>query len=314
MPPHHSAPPTTLDENASARQCAQSLSEQIIRQGGRESRTNAFTYPPQKPIVFIKFGWSKQKLAEAQMQILAFDFFRQERQRDPSCNIYVPEVFRVCQYGTATYILMELVTATPFLGFADTLLNEPDKTRRYDMMADGVVRMLHGVPLPSDATLGPYSPGAGTDMLPRIRHMFFKDQEAPVTYPNVSELEAHINRVCLAEVAKRPNYRNKPAPLVTLDTQLRFCYTDFNNQNFMFDTTADRRLRMHIVDFEHASFLPIDFLAYVVLANNRWRLSSVLGEKLKFSDKYVTNMEGMKQVSQILAVLPTRAGNPVGEK
>ena len=49
----------------------------------------------------------------------------------------------------------------------------------------------------------------------------------------------------------------------------------------MFTTDAGGHCRLYIVDFEHASFLPISFLSYVVFDPvPRWSLSDALVERI----------------------------------
>ena|SRR3569833_2048843 len=53
-------------------------------------------------------------------------------------------------------------------------------------------------------------------------------------------------------------------PKFPLESELGFCFTDFNDDNFMFRTQSrhDGRLQLYVADFEHASFLPLSVLAY----------------------------------------------------
>ena len=38
----------------------------------------------------------------------------------------------------------------------------------------------------------------------------------------------------------------------------------------MFNTDKDGRLCLYLIDFEHASFLSVSFLAFALLPNPRW--------------------------------------------
>lgn len=67
--------------------------------------------------------------------------------------------------------------------------------------------------------------------------------------------------------------------MVNLEKNLVFCYTDFNDENFMFTTDADGRLRLYIIDFEHASFLPESFLAFVAF-NPRWMTCGPIADRI----------------------------------
>lgn len=67
------------------------------------------------------------------------------------------------------------------------------------------------------------------------------------------------------QVTERGYPKNPQPPKVALENQLTFCYTDFNDENFMFASDPNALPRLYIVDFEHASFLPLSFLDYAVL-------------------------------------------------
>ncbi|KAK4242988.1 hypothetical protein C7999DRAFT_36687, partial [Corynascus novoguineensis] len=111
------------------------------------------------------------------------------------------------------------------------------------------------MPVLSGATPGLYTRTRANRL---IQHMLFKDQEAPVVYGTIQDLEDHLNKVVTLA------YKHQPGlpPRVTLEKELVFCYTDFNGGNFMFATRPDGRPRLYIIDFEHASFLPLSFLSY----------------------------------------------------
>lgn len=61
----------------------------------------------------------------------------------------------------------------------------------YDLIAEGI-QILHRMPVPSDATPGPYTADCA---LRRIRHPVCKDQTAPIVYRSVTELEQHFIKV-----------------------------------------------------------------------------------------------------------------------
>jgi hypothetical protein len=277
-PGNGAAPPPSAgaaDPNAAARQYAQTISEDDLVQRAQNRFAPFLAYPPNRPVVFVKFG-GPEKQAEGDMQKLAFNWLRQERQRNPSCNIHVPEVFKMFTKGGLTFIIMQLVAATPVEQFAkkfDPRAWDQNKSVYYRMIAEGIY-LLSRMPVPAGATPGPFTRGER-----RIRHLLFKDQTAPVVYPTVQELQDHLNRV--AERA----YRNDPRPpKVALERQLVFCYTDFNDENFMFTIEADGRPRLYIVDFEHASFLPLSFLAYAVLEpDTRWFLCRWIADRFNGS-------------------------------
>ncbi|KAL2133432.1 hypothetical protein VTI74DRAFT_2358 [Chaetomium olivicolor] len=232
-----------------------------------------FAYPPESPMVFVKFG-GPEKQAEGDMQRLAGDWLRQQRQRDLGCNIHAPKVFKIFSRDNTTFITMELLAAAHVKDLAktpDPITWKQDEARYYEMIAEGI-RVLSLMPVPPDAT-----PGLYTRAERYIKHMLFKDQEAPVIYNTIQDLEDHLDRV--AELAY--DHVPGPPPKVALEKQLVFCYTDFNDENFMFATEPDGRPRLYIVDFEHASFLPLSFLSYAVLGRKlRWFTGRRMRDKL----------------------------------
>ncbi|KAL2022973.1 hypothetical protein VTK56DRAFT_4188 [Thermocarpiscus australiensis] len=294
-PPSSGAP----DPNAAARQYAQTISEDDLYQRAQTLFAPFLAYPPNHPVVFVKFG-GPEKQAEGDMQTLAFDWLRQERQRNPSCNIHVPEVFKMFTKGGLTFIIMQLVAAIPvqqFIEKFDPSAWDYNKSLYYGMIAEGV-HLLSRMPVPAGATPGPF-----TRAERRIKHLLFKDQTAPVVYPNIQELEDHLNRV-----AER-GYPNDPCPpKVALERELVFCYTDFNDENFMVTTDSDGRPRLYIVDFEHASFLPLSFLAYAVLEpDTRWFLCTWIADR--FGDSLPpNNIEVMQRIFYMFQVSSVKIG------
>lgn len=196
MPPSNGEAPSpsgaATDANAAARQFAQSISEDELYQRALALYAPFIRYPPDRPVVFVKFGPGKQ--AEGDMQRLAFDWLHQERQEDPSCNIHVPEVFKIFSKNGLTFIIMELVVASPLAEFAERFdpgTWDDNQARYYGMIAEAV-HLLSRMPVPPDATPGPY-----TRAERYIKHLLFKDQVASVVYPTIQDLEDHLNRVWL---------------------------------------------------------------------------------------------------------------------
>ncbi|KAK4098687.1 hypothetical protein N658DRAFT_431457 [Parathielavia hyrcaniae] len=292
------------DPNAAARQYAQTISEDDLYQLARTLYAPYIPYPPNCPVVFVKFG-GPEKQAEGDMQKLAFEWLRRERERDPNCNIHVPEVFKIFTRGNWTFIIMQLVAALPVQQFAqkfDPRSWDHKKPYYYDMIATGV-HLLSRMPVPADATPGPFTRRPEDR---RIQHMLFKDQTAPVVYPTIQELQDHLNRV-----AERGYRIVRPPPKVTtvaLEEQLIFCYTDFNDENFMFTTDPDGRPRLYVVDFEHTSFLPPSFLAFVALERSgRWFLGDWIANKFGNSLPR-NNLEVMKRIFYMFQISSINIG------
>jgi hypothetical protein len=176
--------------SSSARQYAFSVSEsELVQYAEGLRRLPRFGYPPENPVMFVKVG-GPEIHAEGDMQKLAFEWLGHERQRT-KCNIYIPEVYRIFKRDGRTFLLMQYVEATPICWLLRDnvpfwLEHEPEC---HDLIAEGI-RLLSHMPLPSDVTLGRYS-----SVKTHIRHPLFKDQDAPLIYRDVQEMEHHLNRV-----------------------------------------------------------------------------------------------------------------------
>lgn len=101
--------------------------------------------------------------------------------------------------------------------------------------------------------------------------------------------------------------------MVNLEKELLFSYTDFNDENFMFTTGSNHRLRLYIVDFEHASVLPISFLAYAVFEpNSRWFLCPWIKDCIG-SSLPRDNLEVMERISYMFQISSWRIGLSEGQ-
>lgn len=328
------------DANSGAREFAQNISEQDLSPLIIKSRQPHFAYPPDKPRVFVKFtnvrphsGLAGVR-AQADMQRLAWEWLRDERQRGKDHGIRVPEVYRVFE-GTPSaptgsffqFLIMELLPVSysilgAFVG------EQPDPDAAWERCLDqiaGAVQLFRQIPVPAAATPGPYTTDNRT-----IRHCMFKDQQAYVSFLSVAELQDFINRVGLEycrcccrrrqrvsetdpgayaitpQVAssiydQRIKRGETPAcapPIAELEQELEYCYTDFNDENFMFCRGPEGRpddYSLCVVDFEHSSFLPQSFLADA-LKKDRF-LSTQLARRIPLPDK---NLSAMLQTGALL--------------
>lgn len=76
----------------------------------------------------------------------------------------------------------------------------------------------------------------------------------------------------------------------------------------MLATDADGRPRLYIVDFEHASFLPISFLSYVVFEpDTRFFLGSWIRERIG-STLPQDNIEVMKRIFYMFQISTWQIG------
>lgn len=192
---------TPQDGNAAARQFSQQVTEEEIWQSSKNFWMRShFPYPTTSPLVWVKFG-SADKQAEADMQRLAWQWVRGERQaRRCSPGIHIPEVFRTFTRGDQTFIIMELIHGTVLAKsvYARPVGSLYPVPHCYDLIAEAI-QLLRRMPVPPDATPGPYTPD---HRLRIIKHPLFKDQEATVVYRNIKQLEDHINRVLYMFLSK----------------------------------------------------------------------------------------------------------------
>ncbi|KAL2133064.1 hypothetical protein VTI74DRAFT_2968 [Chaetomium olivicolor] len=280
--PFQNVTPTALaasdDENSGARQFAQQVSEEEIYEESRSHFVPYFTYPPTRPLVFVKWGdrGDVDRQAEADMQRRAWDWVRREREaRRCSQGIHIPEVYKSFTWHERDFIIMELVDAT--LLSKSVFARPMDSLHRvgecYNLIAEAI-QLLRRMPVPQDATPGPYTQDV---TLRRIQHPIFKDQKAVIAYRNIDELELHINRV-IQKTVRRGHPRD--GPLVHLERELIFCYCDLNDENFMFTKDDKGQLRLYLIDFEQASFLPASFLAYAILRYKQWWTAPRIAERI----------------------------------
>jgi hypothetical protein len=307
--------PPLDDENAEARQFAQTASEEAIYERSMGHYLPFFSYPPDRPLVWVKWG-GPERLAEADMQRFAWDWVRQERQaKRCSAGIHIPEVYKTFAWNGRSFIIMQLLNASLLSKsvFAYPEGSLYDVEQCFDLIAEGI-QVLRRVPVPNDATPGPY-----TEQRRLIRHPLFKQQQAAVVYQTVADLEQHINKACSAPDFFSPAMLMCPgqviagrfppemqAPEVKLEEDLVFTYSDFNDENFLFTTDADG-LRLYIIDFEHASFLPLSFLAYVVLRHRRWWTATDVAKRIGHTLPS-TNVEAMALAASIFNTSPWDEG------
>lgn len=186
------------DENAVARRFVQELTEDDLYVFWEKAVLSLsvpyFAYPPENPLVWVKFGGSDvPRIVEAEMQKLAWTWIRNER-RAGRCSpgIHVPEVYKVFTRDGWTFIIMQLLKATPF----DTIVRRPAEARYpqdrcYDLISEGI-QLMRRVPVPHDATPGPYT---RDHALRKIRHPLFKEHRAAIVYRSIDELQDHLNKV-----------------------------------------------------------------------------------------------------------------------
>ncbi|KAK3901578.1 hypothetical protein C8A05DRAFT_16262 [Staphylotrichum tortipilum] len=295
-----------IDENAEARQFALEASLDgicgIIRNRRFRAKAPHFGYPLEQPVVWVKYGdpWME---AEADMQRLAWQLVRDERQAG-RCNpgIYIPEVFKTFpnpRDPSIFVVVMELVKGTVLEKsvYAKPRGSLHPVEQCYDLIAEAI-QLLRRMPVPHDATPGPYTPN---HELRLISHPLFKDQRAGIVFQNIEELEGHINGVPIVSAAPGA------PPTVALERELVFAYSDIHDHNFMFNRDHEGILRLYVIDFGHASFLPVSLLAHVVLQNFGCSTPKHIAKRIG-ATLPVTNIEALGHAAKMLARVRREAG------
>ena len=105
----------------------------------------------------------------------------------------------------------------------------------------------------------------------------------------------------------------KGQPLtVSLEKDLAFSFCDPNHGNFMFATDADGLLRLYILDFEHASFLPATFLSYAFLKHVEFWNIEFIAERIR-NTLPETNLDALGKAYMLKGPLRTFGLKEVGD-
>jgi hypothetical protein len=75
----------------------------------------------------------------------------------------------------------------------------------------------------------------------------------------------------------------------------------------MFNTDHNGHLRLYIIDFEHASFLPISFLSYVMLRHKKWWSRQPIAERIG-ATLPKANVEAMAQAFSVFQTVWRNVG------
>jgi aminoglycoside/choline kinase family phosphotransferase len=96
-------------------------------------------------------------------------------------------------------------------------------------------------------------------------------------------------------------------PTVALERELVFTYSDIHDHNFMFNRDKEGILRLYVIDFEHASFLPVSLLANVVLqefgCSTPKHIAKRIGATLP-----VTNLEALGHAAKLFDQVELKVG------
>lgn len=177
--------------------------------------------------------------------------------------MHVPRIYHAFEHEGVGYILMEYIPHAVTLAEYMRSTSRPDET--YALVADTVRHMMQFA-VPKNAAPGPVEGGS-------LRYEGF-----PVgwerEWKDVWELEECVNEVLRQEKKTHHSDPTKLPPQPwrvdfynpSSSTPLMFCYTGLRLDNFLIskDEASSRKIRLHVVDFHQAGFLPPAFLELVL--------------------------------------------------
>ena len=270
-------------------------------------------FPPETPLVYIKYGAPVLKAAEARTQQWAFDALQQVSPADRQ-GIHIPEVYRVITTDGFGYIIMEFVRGKSVRDFM-TEEHWPSfysKREDYYGKIEKGLKLLLSLPAPQDVHPGPCGGGL-------IMHPLFKDYCASTEYDSVDTLEKHPKGTYIATTHHTPFTAFIPLSNSTveqvvelisgrtrtlhLERELKFVFSDLYEGNFMF---TDYGAELYIVDFEQANFLPISFMSCALF--QQCPLCNVLRDRF---DLPQDNVEFLRLVGGYLVMASWKIGKYV---
>jgi len=217
----------------------------------REENRKKVNYRPcvfVPPRYFVKFGDRKTLRSEVATQRYISEYAKS--QRDTPLKPRIANVVHYFEGPWWSYLVMEHITLTT---------PPPDFIER---IAEAV-KWLSGVPPPVDHLIGPLGGG-------RIRHKFFKDWEAPLSFPSVAAVERYMEKGYSLLPAPMQNLR---PPVKICGDRLMFAQSDMDLSNFGIDESG----KTVIMDFETVGLLPETFVAYTMSPHRALPIATSLG-------------------------------------
>ncbi|KPM43177.1 hypothetical protein AK830_g3308 [Neonectria ditissima] len=264
------------------------LSNAVPPCDSRRYAITGFAYPPEKPVIFVKFGgnFMKGRDAEARTQVWAYEALQKVPPSDRR-GIKIPQVYRIVYSETGTFILMEYVPGQTFLNLMQNGKHILDaKEDEYLAMIERALRIFLSFPVPQDVSPGPYGGGL-------IRHPLFKEYCSTIEYQTVDLLEKHMNKIA--------TWFSKDAQTLNFERDLHFVFSDMYEGNFMFTDEGD----LYVIDFEQANFLPLSFMTYAMVQRH---YLCQLGDRLGLPEE---NLEIMRRVCSLLVMSVPSLGLPI---
>ncbi|KAK0713608.1 hypothetical protein B0T26DRAFT_753701 [Lasiosphaeria miniovina] len=299
-----------------------------------------FPYPATRPTVFVKTG--DGVMAEGKTQELAFQHMEKKRSDNPNLQIHVPEVFAMFSTeGGEEVVVMELVQDSKDMNrfIKDQKLDHAKAKACYEMVVDAI-KLFREIP-PVDDIPGP-APSAGGSRLVKNTMFYDEQADIPfknirdlqehlnealihATVPpanpepgprvkptSSSSSKPPSTTTHSTSAAQQPKVRRaKQYKPIVLEQKLTFCYTDLSQANFKFKTEDKgggtgrddaSHVRLYVVDFELAAFLPASFLAFAIARakERQLELYKHLQPAFASSSLDTSNVESMARVRRYL--------------
>ncbi|OAA58184.1 Protein kinase-like domain protein [Cordyceps fumosorosea ARSEF 2679] len=215
---------------------------------------SGFPYPldSESPWFYIKYGKHSSALTRMEAETREFTYNALQEISLSAVNKdslpCVPKIFRVIW---PDFVVMEYREGRTLQKLAETLPWEEQLS--YIRRIAKAIDILLSIPIPADATPGPYGGGL-------ILHPLFKDAEAPKLFKDVASLRAHVNYMSGMPQNHPPPSGAPPRPQCALDSRLYLVWGDFNPGNFIFDANGF----LCLIDFENVNLLPLCFQTYAL--------------------------------------------------
>ncbi|KIO05616.1 hypothetical protein M404DRAFT_999746 [Pisolithus tinctorius Marx 270] len=190
---------------------------------------------------FVKYGARRDLELELATQEFIFTHAQQTNAPD------APRIAKIVHHFVdkwTMYLVMERIKLQE---------SPPDLAARIQK----AMKWLSEVPLPSNYALGPIGRGP-------IRHMFFKDFEAPFVFPDVVTLEQYVKR---ASRLLPHSTQKKLSPVSICGERLMFTQSDMHDSNF----GVDEHGRTVLMDFNTIGLLPETFVAFTLCSDDKLR-------------------------------------------
>lgn len=146
-----------------------------------------FSFPPDQPVAYVKFGLKSRRITELKNHEYAFAALKAMPPHRTK-GILIPEIYRTFESNDRFFIVMEYIPGRLLACFEEGQDWESRQKKVTHSIAEAI-KLLISIPAPPGQKPGPVGGGC-------IRHPLFKDDKSYCEYLSVEELESHLNKVC----------------------------------------------------------------------------------------------------------------------